>query len=123
MTTTALNGALLRDCDGFGGYWRWRDEAEPDPRITDMGISQVHNLRCITYGDGTYVEVPPRLVGAPENPELDWIGAGSYRTARDYRGRIIILVPVADWDARPPCGASWDRAHEPAILARAATLR
>lgn len=34
----------------------------------------------------------------------------------------VILVPIADWDARPPCGASWDTAHEDAILTRAYEL-
>jgi len=35
---------------------------------------------------------------------------------------MVILVPIADWDTRPPCGVSWDCEHEDDILDRAYSL-
>lgn len=34
----------------------------------------------------------------------------------------VALVPVAEWDARPPCGIAWDCANETDILDRAYAL-
>lgn len=137
---TALGGTLERRPDG----WRWRD-GTPEPRVSDLPVAAVHNYRVSRRGDAAYVEVPVGRareeddlafvrVGAAEGlyrrgPDVD---AGLARLARagsddhHVHGRDAYYVPVEDWDRHwrehGPLGASWERADEPAILARAREL-
>ncbi len=138
---TALGGALERHPEG----WRWRD-GTPARHVTDLLlIACAPNFRCATYGSGsgTVVAIPHDWRARRHWPS----GRVDTETARviddlirdcgtrgaiyadglaeafdDHRARIHgWTVPVAQWDAvmRAPCGASWDRAHEDAILTRA----
>lgn len=142
---TAFGGRLIR----WGiNTWAWRDGA-PAPSVRDLSISQAYNFRCRTYANGTFVEVPCRE--ARGNEDLAWVLAGGYQVGQsgdhvgqrvlhadgritrayaDARGETtgqrvipsVYLVPVEDWDARPPCGATWSIDDEAAILGKAASL-
>lgn len=144
MTASCLGGTLLRHDDGT---WHWCD-GTPEPRVEDLTISRAYSFRCRTYGGGgTYVEVPIGM--AREEDDLSWVLDGRYGTSYDGdrtgraigpkgMGRIhidprtdeplptpppkVYLVPVEDWDARPPCGATWLGEHEADILAIARRL-
>ena len=136
---TALGGTLVR----FGvDTWAWRDHS-PAPKVRDMRLSDCYNFRCRTYGKGgTFVEVP--TADAQKQEDLAWCSSYERSTSGDDTGerrlhddgritrasdrpsggaiREVYLVPVEDWDARPPVGALWDLADEEAIFAKASEL-
>lgn len=138
LEITALGGTLTRFAKDI---WAWSDHT-PAPQVKDMTLSWYYNFRCRTYADGTYIEV---LVDQAKNdPDLQWcIGydvvqsgddKGERRLHEDGRMthltaraggkaiRDVYLVPAADWDARPPCGAKWDSQDEAEIITKAKSL-
>jgi len=135
--TTALGGALVLADAG----WQWHD-GTPGPRVRTLRLRDLApNWRCQTYGNGAcYVEIPAGWRHLVRDPDVRAVVAELIRDAgrsaqifADGLAEIIddhrltmpgTLVPVAAWDAlmTEPCGVSWDRADEPAILARARAL-
>lgn len=121
-----FSGALIR-LMGPSPCWIWCDGSIATT-VYDLTLSRAHDFRCTRYGDGvSYVQVRRAAAKDKRNPELRWIldgeASGKYRTESGTpRGHNTILVPCDDWDARPPCGASWEMADQPAILARAREL-
>jgi len=132
---TAFSGALIRWSEDT---WAWKDHT-PAPMIKDAKPSWYYNFRV----QSGMVEVPVKL--AQTEDELAWvrnyptglsndhkgmavIHSDGRRTSRSQTGRAIPevhLVPVADWDewdAQTVIGPKWDKADEPAILAKASLL-
>lgn len=138
---TALQGTLNR---WAADTWAWKDHT-PAPEVKDMSLSWCYNFRCRTDDtQKTYVEVPVDL--AKNDPDLAWCMDAGYETSAsgDDQGerrihedgrrtrhtardggkviREVYLVPAADWDAQPPCGAKWEQKDESAIFAKARSL-
>lgn len=141
IEATALGGTLTRWAKDT---WAWCDHT-PAPEVKDMTISWYYNFRICIRPDGQWVEVP--VDQAKADPDLTWCVDAGYSTSQSGddmgerrlsldSGRVtrlstreggkaireVYLVDVADWDARPPCGARWEKADEPAILAKAREL-
>lgn len=142
---TALGGALVRDPDT--ATWRWSD-GTPAHEVVDLTLRDVApNFRCATYGSGCVVEIPrrwrsaghwPRGVVDPDAAEaIDRLLRVHGQPARIYAEGLAemrddhrltrdgYVVPIDAWDAAmlQVCGASWAKADEAAILARAAEVR
>lgn len=118
--------------------WEWCD-GTPAPEVRDLRVYDCHgSFRVVVRTDadpredGWEAWVPEAVARDPRNGELAWVAdladAGVYR--RDKyggrgRGREVICVPWADWLAVSEfqaVGATWDTAHEPAVLERARSL-
>lgn len=135
--STAFAGRLRR----LGpDTWAWAD-GTPEPRVRDLWLRDVApNWRVIADGSGrSFVEVPLWWRDLVRDPDVARAIAGLLvgseptriyaegvaealddhrRTVRGYR------IPLEAWDERMSevVGASWDRADEAAILARAASI-
>ena len=133
--TTVLGGTLVL----ADGGWQWSD-GEPEPRVRTMLLRDLApNWRC-TNGSTCYVEIPAGWRHQVRDPDVRAVVAELIRDAgrsaqifADGLAEIVddhrltmpgTLVPVVAWDAlmSEPCGATWDRAEEPAILERARGL-
>ena len=139
---TALGGRLV----WWGrNRWAWSD-GSPAPKVRDITPSWHYNFRVRgNRGPGATVEVPVKTAQA--EPELAWVLRGDYprdlsgdhgstrtihadgrETRTSDSGKAIpevILVPADEWDAwdaSTSIGAKWDKADEPAILAKARSL-
>jgi len=136
-----FSGALQRRMDG---RWYWADTDEPEPRVSDLTLQQcAPPFRCATYGSGTVVEIPHDWRAAKYWPQgrvdaearqviAGMIADGTATPSAVYAEGLAELaddhrlrkhgytLPIAAWDAvmGAVCGASWDAAHEAALLAR-----
>jgi hypothetical protein len=138
MGGTALGGALKRGSDGV---WYWAD-GTPEPRVTDLRISDWFRFPTREEDGDTYVEVP--MSRAKTEPQLKWVRFGHYRMvpssapgapasvlssrqrrmfAFDDAPQVpeVYLVPQEDWDRveLATIDARWDPAHHEDIIARA----
>jgi hypothetical protein len=126
---------------GSDGVWYWAD-GTPEPRVTDLRISNWFRFPTRDEGGHTYVEVP--MSRAKTEPQLKWVRFGHYRmvpasepgaqtSVVSSRQRRILafddspqapevyLVPQEDWDRveLAMIDARWDPAHHEDIIARA----
>lgn len=144
---TTLGGTLRRiERD----RWEWSD-GTPEPRVQDLSGSSHYNFRVqggfvevparlameedaliwvlTGHAEGRFQRA---LSGDHRGPlVIDTDGAGRAHihpgTGEPLPGNIprVILVPRAEWDAwsaSKPLGATWDKADEPQILAKARSL-
>jgi hypothetical protein len=135
--TSAFAGRLRR----LGpDSWAWAD-GTPEPRVRDLRLRDLApNWRVVAFGDGRrFVEVPifwRDLVRDPDvrravadlvrvEPETRIYAEGVAEAIDDHRRSMRgCLVPLDRWDDRMAevVGAAWDRADEPAIVAKAASI-
>ena len=138
MGGTALGGALKRGADGV---WYWAD-GTPEPRVSDLRMSDWFRFPTREEGGHTFVEVPVAQV--KEDSQLKWVRFGHYRVAESSalqpaapvmspRGRRLFafdevasvpevyLVPKSEWDRveLAEIDARWDLVHHEDIIARA----